>query len=324
MHTAATTVQDELTIFKREVEAGLSASPKTLPCRFFYDERGSELFSRITRLPEYYLTSCELEILSRSGPDIISLIRENSFNLVELGPGDGSKALHLITAAVVGNRQLVYRPTDVSASAMETLTALIRGRYPSVRIDGTVAEYCAGLESLRGVLKDRKLVLFLGSNLGNFDEAGARSVLQRIRQALEPGDLLVIGLDLRKDVETMTRAYNDSKGITAEFNLNLLRRINRELGGDFDLSRFRYQSSFDPATGGMESFLISVLPQRVLVRDLCRTFDFAGGEPIHTEHSHKYTEAEIRNLAKEAGFAIEANFYDSRKYFLDSIWRVSG
>jgi len=321
MQTVATAVPDELIIFKEEVEAGLSALPKTLPCRFFYDQLGSDLFRRITRLPEYYLTACELEILSRLGSGIISLVKATKFNLVELGSGDGSKAIQLIEAAMADNREFTYNPIDLSGSAMETLTALVSRHHPELPIRGIVAEYSAGLESLKNS-KGPKLVLFLGSNLGNFDRPGARSFLRRIRLSLAPGDLLVLGLDLRKDVETMTRAYNDAQGVTAEFNLNLLRRINRELGGNFDLRRFRYQSTFDPGTGGMDSSLISLSRQQVLIRNLCRTFDFARGEPIHTEHSHKYTEAEISRLAHQAGFAIEANFHDSRKYFVDSVWRV--
>ncbi len=317
-----TEIQDQLRIFKDEVEAGLSASPKQLPSRFFYDAAGSELFRKITKLPEYYLTACELEILTRSGRGIISLVKEKAFNLVELGSGDGSKVMHLIEAALAGNRRLTYLPIDLSVSAMDNLTELLSERHPSVEIRGIVAEYSAGLQSLKSSLQGPSLVLLLGSNLGNFDAKGAAEFLSGIRQTLTPGDLFVIGLDLRKDVKTMTRAYNDAEGVTAEFNLNLLRRINRELDGNFDLRRFRYHSGFQPETGGVDSYLISLWPQTVLIRDLNRTFDFGRDEPIHTEHSHKYTEAEIQRLAKRAGFVIEANFYDSRTYFVDSVWRV--
>lgn len=315
-------VEDERKVFREEVAAGLSASPKTLPCRFFYDKPGTELFRRITTLPEYYLTACELEILTRSGHKIISLVTEKRFNLVELGSGDGSKVIHLIDAALADRRNFTYVPIDLSESAMQTLTAFLRGSHPSLEIRGIVAEYSAGLVSLKRTVTGPMLVLFLGSNLGNFNAKGAAAFLESIRQSLAPGDLFVIGLDLRKDLETMNRAYNDSEGITAEFNLNLLRRINRELGGNFDLQNFRYRSTFEPDAGGMESYLISLSRQSVLVKDLGRKFDFAPGERIHTEHSHKYTEAEIRELATQAGFVIEANFYDSRRYFVDSVWRI--
>jgi L-histidine Nalpha-methyltransferase len=317
-----TQAQDDQKSFKKEVAAGLSSSPKRLPCRFFYDERGSRLFQRITRLREYYLTACELEILERSGRDIVSLVGQKKFNLVELGSGDGSKVINLIEPALADNRQLTYLPIDLSPSVMQTLTASLSARYPRLEVHGVVAEYGVGLEWIRSHLAGPKVLLFLGSNLGNFDGAGSESFLRRVRQALAPGDRLVIGLDLRKDLETMTRAYNDSEGVTAEFNLNLLLRINRELGGNFDLGKFRYNSTFDPASGGMESHLRSLSHQSVLISDLSRTFDFECGELIHTEHSHKYTEAEIRCLADHAGFEIEANFHDSRRYFVDSVWRV--
>lgn len=319
-----TAVQDEREIFKQEVAAGLSASPKTLPSRFFYDEQGSKLFESITRLPEYYLTACELEILERCGRDITSLVTQERFNLVELGSGDGSKVIHLIEPALADNRQPTYLPIDQSASAMQTLTAALSERYASVEVRGIVAEYFAGLEWIKSHLTGPILLLFLGSNLGNFNGKGAESFLGALRRTLSPGDLLLIGLDLRKDRETMIRAYNDSQGVTAAFNLNLLRRINRELGGNFDVRRFRHHSTFEPNTGGVESYLVSLERQNVLVGGLCRTFEFERGEPIHTEHSHKYTETEIRRLARKAGFTIDANFYDSRKYFVDSAWRVSG
>lgn len=314
--------QNEQQIFKEEVLAGLSASPKHLPSRFFYDDAGSELFQRITTLPEYYLTACELEILSRSGSDIISLVKEKDFSLVELGSGDGSKVVHIIEAGMAVGRHVTYVPIDLSISAMEALIELFARRQPNLEVRGVVAEYSTGLESLSRDRHGRTVVLFLGSNLGNFDSKAATVFLQKIRQTLTPGDLFVIGLDLHKDVETMTRAYNDIEGVTAAFNLNLLARINRELGANFDLRRFRYESRFDPATGGMESYLTSLSRQTVLISDLGRVFDFARHEPIHTEHSHKYTEAEICNLADQAGFLIEANFYDSRHYFVDSVWRV--
>ncbi|MFB3903804.1 MAG: L-histidine N(alpha)-methyltransferase [Acidobacteriota bacterium] len=317
-----TEAQDERKIFKEEVKAGLSASPKTLPSRFFYDEQGSKLFQSITRLPEYYLTACELEILRRSGRDITSLVRQEEFNLVELGSGEGSKVIHLIEPALINNGRLTYLPIDQSISAMETLTATLSERYPSVEVRGIVAEYCTGLEWIKSHMAGPMLLLFLGSNLGNFSGKSAGIFLRRLRRTLAPGDLLVIGLDLNKDRETMVRAYNDAQGVTAQFNLNLLRRINRELSGNFNLSRFRHYSTFEPDTGGVESYLVSLARQSVLVSDLRRTFELDREEPIHTEHSHKYTEGEIQRLAQQAGFEIEADFYDSRRYFVDSVWRV--
>ncbi len=316
--------QDELEAFKAEVSAGLSASPKRLHSRFFYDKLGSELFGSITRLPEYYLTGCELEILRKSGRKIASLFGDKDFNLVELGSGDGSKVIHLIDPILAENRRLTYLPIDLSAAALDALTNFLCRHSPNLDVRCIVAEYSPGLQWIKKHLRGPKMVLFLGSNLGNFDQAEAEVFLSSVREGLEPGDLFVIGLDLRKDIDTMVRAYNDSDGLTAEFNLNLLRRINRQLGGSFDTGQFRYYSTYNPRSGGIDSFLLSLCRQSVFIRELCANFDFEPWEPIYTEHSHKYSEAEIRRLAKETGFVVEANFYDSRKYFVDSVWRVSG
>jgi len=316
--------QDELATFKAEVLAGLSGAPKRLHCRFLYDEQGSELFRSITKLPEYYLTRCETEILGRSGRKIAALIGKEEFNLVELGSGDGSKVVHLIEPILAENRQLTYVPIDLSAAALERLTGFLCRHSPNLDVRCIVAEYLTGLHWVKSHLSGPTIVLFLGSNLGNFDQAEAEAFLSGVRQELSLGDWLIIGLDLRKEIETMTRAYNDSEGVTAEFNLNLLRRINRQLGGNFDPSSFCYYSTYSPLNGGIDSFLISLVPQSVFIRELCATFDFTLGEPIYTEHSHKYSEPEIRRLAHRAGFVIEADFYDSRKYFVDSVWRVPG
>jgi L-histidine N-alpha-methyltransferase len=309
---------------QEEVLAGLGSSPKRLHSRFFYDQAGSDLFCAITRLPEYYLTVCEMEILRESGRKIVSLLREKEFNLVELGSGDGSKVVHLIDPVVAERRQLTYLPIDLSASALDALAGLLYRHSPNLDVQCILAEYSSGLRWIRSHLDGPTMVLFLGSNLGNFDQAEAVRFLSQVREGLAPGDLMVIGLDLRKDIETMSRAYNDSKGVTAEFNLNLLRRINGELGGDFDPRKFRYYSTYDPRSGGIDSFLISLAHQSVFIRDICATFEFEPWEPICTEHSHKYTEDEIRSLADQAGFVVEASFYDSRKYFVDSVWRVPG
>ncbi len=316
--------QDELETFKAEVSAGLSSSPKRLHSRFFYDTPGSDLFRSITRLPEYYLTGCELEILQKSGRRIVSLLGHREFNLVELGSGDGSKVIHLIDPVLAENRRLTYLPIDLSASALETLTSFLCRHSPNLDVRCIVAEYSSGLQWIKSHLEGPTMVLFLGSNLGNFGQAEAEAFLSSVRQGLAPGDLLVIGLDLRKGIDTMVRAYNDSEGVTAEFNLNLLRRINRQLGGNFDPGKFRYYSTYNPHSGGIDSFLISLTRQSVFIRELCATFDFEAWEPIYTEHSHKYSEAEIRRLANQTGFVIQANFYDSRKYFVDSVWRVPG
>jgi uncharacterized SAM-dependent methyltransferase len=166
------------------------------------------------------------------------------------------------------------------------------------------------------------MVLFLGSNLGNFDKSSAKDFLRNLWNALNDGDYTVIGFDLKKDIDLMLKAYNDSQGVTRDFNLNLLRRINRELGGDFDLNKFHFYASYDVFTGAMESYLVSKEEQTVFIKEIGQAFNFEAWEPIHTEFSYKYLISDIEELAADTGFAIETQLYDSKRYFVDSIWRV--
>jgi uncharacterized SAM-dependent methyltransferase len=185
-----------------------------------------------------------------------------------------------------------------------------------------VAEYFDGLKWLNYMNSQRNMVLFLGSNLGNFDRAHSRAFLHNLWNALNHGDFVVIGFDMKKDIDLMLKAYSDSKGVTAEFNLNLLRRINRELGGDFNLSKFQFHSSYDVLSGAIESYLVSKEKQTVFIKEISQSFSFEAWESIHTEYSYKYLESDIQGLAADTGFIIEKQLYDSKKYFVDSIWRV--
>jgi dimethylhistidine N-methyltransferase len=308
--------------FASDVLVGLSQSPKRLSSCYFYDERGSHLFRKIMDLPEYYLTACEFDILETQTDDFSSIIGGESFNLVELGAGDGRKTSILLDHFLKKNFAFEYIPIDISEASMQTLTELIDIKFPSLTCKGIVAEYFDGIKWLNLMNSQRNMVLFLGSNLGNFDKAHARAFLHNLWNALNDGDIAVIGFDLKKDIDLMLKAYNDSEGITAEFNLNLLRRINQELGGNFDLNKFQFHSSYDVFTGAMESYLVSREKQIVVVKKISQSFSFEAWEPIHTEYSYKYLETDIRELADETGFKIEKQLYDSKKYFVDSIWRV--
>ncbi len=308
--------------FASEVLVGLSKTPKRLSSRYFYDERGSRLFQKIMDLPEYYLTACEFEIL-RSQKEVFSAyIGREPFNLVELGAGDGRKTSILLEHFLEEKFTFQYIPIDISEASMRTLTNLLNAKFPELICDGIVAEYFNGLKWLNKMDARRNMVLFLGSNLGNFDKAHARAFLHNLWNALNNGDFTVVGFDLKKDIGLMLKAYNDSEGITAEFNLNLLRRINRELGGNFDLKKFLFHSSYDVFTGAMESYLVSKEKQTVVIKDISQSFAFEAWEPIHTEYSYKYLESDIQELAAETGFVIEEQLHDSKKYFVDSIWRV--
>jgi L-histidine Nalpha-methyltransferase len=306
--------------FAEAVLHGLSAEPKHLPCRFLYDELGSSLFREITRQPEYYLTGCEIDIIrSNSGP--WSGLIGSDFDLVEFGAGDGTKTGILIAELLRRRRLFRYVPIDISKSAMRSLHGHLSSRFPELRFKGLVSEYSEGLARLA---QDRrpKLVLFLGANIGNFERFQACEFLAAVRRRMSPGDHMIIGFDLKKDIDRLVLAYNDARNLTSRFNLNLLVRINRELDGRFDLDAFRYFSYYDVFLGAVRSSLVSLKEQRVRVDLLGRSFSFRPWEAIHTEDSYKYSEEEAAGLAESAGFTPVANYYDRRKYFMDSVWTV--
>ena len=308
--------------FASDVLVGLSQRPKSLSSRYFYDQRGCRLFQKIMDLPEYYLTACEFEILRSQTDALFALIEGESFNLVELGAGDGRKTSVLLEHFLRKNFTFQYIPIDISEASMQGLTDLLNKKFPELTSTGLVAEYFDGIKWLNHMNSQRNMVLFLGSNLGNFDKAHSRAFLHNLWNTLNNGDFAVIGFDLKKDIDLMLKAYNDAEGVTAKFNLNLLRRINRELGGDFDLNKFQFHSSYDVFTGAMESYLVSKAKQTVFIKEISQSFSFEAWEPIHTEYSYKYLESDIQELAAETGFVIEKQLYDSKKYFVDSIWRV--
>ncbi|MCP4684270.1 MAG: L-histidine N(alpha)-methyltransferase [bacterium] len=313
---------DHKQAFALDVLVGLSETRKTLSSKHFYDERGSELFRTITRLPEYYLSNCELEILENQKQQIIDTVGAEPFNLVELGAGFGRKTKILLKDLLDGGLDFNYVPIDISESAMKELVESCSELFPKLQTTGLVSEYFSGLKWLNNRHQRRNVVIFLGSSIGNFTHAEARIFLRNLWSSLNNDDLTVIGFDLKKDIELLLAAYNDSRGVTAEFNLNVLRRINEELGGEFDLSKFRHFGTYDVFSGAMESYLVSLEQQTVYIKTIGRTFEFAPWEPIHTEYSYKYLIDDIERLAAETGFCVEEHLFDSRRYFADSIWRA--
>ena len=206
---------------------------------------------------------------------------------------------------------------------MSSYITSLNKKFPGLKAEGLVAEYFDGLRWLNKRKSRRNLVLFLGSNIGNFDKAHSHAFLHSLWNFLNNDDIVVIGFDLKKDITLMIRAYNDSKGVTAEFNKNLLRRINRELGGNFDLEKFRFYAGYDVFSGAIESYLVSLEKQEVFIEEIGQSFSFDPWEPIHTEYSYKYLVSDIQELAARTGYSIKKQLYDSKKYFVDSVWGVN-
>lgn len=308
--------------FAGDVLEGLSEQPKRLSSRYIYDERGSYFFQQIMNLEEYYPTRCESEILATHGPAILAAFENAPFNLVDLGAGDGAKTLHLLRHLVKRSVDFTYVPIDISASAIVGLTDVIRSELPDVEMGGLVAEYNTALRWLAQSGERRNLVLFLGSNIGNFNRAQARAFLRRLWSGLNDGDCVLIGFDLKKDIDLLLHAYNDKEGVTAQFNLNLLHRINKDLGANFDVDKFRHYSTYDVFTGAMESYLVSLEKQTVRIDALHSEFHFNAWESVHTEYSYKYLESDIEALAAGTGYKIEGAYHDSNGWFTDSLWRV--
>ena len=309
--------------FAQDVLVGLSERPKRLPSKYFYDDAGSHYFREIMALPEYYPTAAETEILRAHARDIVAPLLDRPLNVVDLGAGDGVKTRILLDALQEAGADVVYVPIDISEGAMKTLTAAMAESLPDMRVEGLVCEYADGVHYVgRTGPERRNLVLFLGSNIGNFDRVRARAFLRRLWGSLRQDDHALMGFDLKKDIEVLLAAYNDKAGVTSAFNLNLLERMNRELDADFDLSRYRHFGTYNVFSGAMESYLVSLEPQIVEVGALSQRFAFDAWEPIHTEYSYKYLRSDVDLLAADTGFEIIARYEDSRAWFLDALLRV--
>ncbi len=303
-----------------EVEEGLSRSPKTLPSKLFYDQRGSELFEEITRLPEYYLTRTELEILRARDNDIANAVGPNT-TVVELGAGTATKTSTLLRALARKQIRTSYFPVDISPSALDEAQAQIKAECPSVFVRPVVADFSEGFGFFRDI-PGRKLVLYLGSSIGNFDPPAAVSMLTAVRKELKPRDSLLLGTDLVKGREVLVPAYDDAQGVTAEFNLNILARLNRELGSDFNLNAFRHIARWNPVCSRMEMHLQSDRKQSVSLGLLGSVANFAAGERIHTENSYKYTLEMVNTMLSSAGFCLEQSWFDNRQWFALNLARV--
>lgn len=311
------------TAFAEEVLAGLNTRPRHLSSKWFYDATGDKLFQHIMAMPEYYLTNSEKEIYQQCGPELLRAIGDRPFDLIELGAGDGSKTQYLIDGFIASGAKFTYRPIDISANAIELLGDLVRVQWPNLAYAPLNGDYFAALDRLGSTSNGTgRLVLFPGANIGNFSPKEAVGFLRHLREFLRPGDLMLTGFDLKKNPDTILAAYDDPAGHTADFNLNLLRRINTELGGDFNLLQWRHWESYNPLTGAARSFLVSRTDQKVTLRSLDQTFQFDAWEAISVEISQKYSKREIESLAEDAGFTHVRHFLDKKGLFSDSLWRV--
>ena len=307
----------ELSAFAIAVRDGLSSKKKTLSSRYFYDDEGSQLFKEIMGLEEYYLTNAEFEILDQQAAAIYDALRyDQPFNIVELGAGDGKKTIRLLDFLSSKGVDYTYIPIDISREANDMLLSNISVEVPNAKVAPLTGDYFDMLDTLK---EERKpsLILFLGSNIGNYSLGSAKVLVSDVADKMDSGDNLLIGVDLQKNPNIIASAYNDKRGVTRAFNLNLLSRINRELGGDFDMDYWDFYSFYNPHNGEVNSFLISTKEQDVSISILNQTFSFFKNELIFTELSRKYTEEELSNLAKDCGLKVVEFFKDAKGYFTD-------
>jgi dimethylhistidine N-methyltransferase len=308
--------------FLSDVLHDLGKQPKSLRSKYFYDDAGDQLFQKIMNCDEYYPTKCEAEILSTYTQEIAETLQNGfqTFDLVELGAGDATKTTLLLKELMHRDVDFTYMPIDISSSIIEYLDGHLPQVIPGLKVKALNGEYFDMVDRAKKLSSSHKVLLFLGGNIGNMPPEDALEFCKKLCSVLQQGDLVFLGFDLKKHPRIIRSAYDDASGFTKAFNLNLLRRINRELGGDFDLSQFEHYASYDPSTGACKSFLISLVPQEVKIGE--ETISFEQDEYIYMEISQKYSAAETDLLAADSGFRPVHHFYDSRGWFLDTVWQV--
>ena len=325
---AEMTVQQnrEFEDFAADVERGLAAQSKYVSPKYLYDEVGSQLFEQICLQPEYYLTRTEASILNKHAPVISKLLGSN-IEIIELGSGSSSKTAILLSYLSLQKKRIYYFPIDISSSILMESTRRLKSQFPNISIIGIRSDYDLGIDKAAAAaagcmsaernqeIPDMKLLLFLGSSIGNFELIEARSLLGSVRKKLHTNDLLLVGFDLQKDESVLNAAYNDKAGITAKFNLNLLARINKELDGNLELGKFEHHAFYSRKQQRMEMHLVSKTDQQLYIGALGKTFAIRKGESIHTENSYKYTLNQIAALAEDCSFTLEKNFMDKNRWF---------
>jgi L-histidine N-alpha-methyltransferase len=298
------------------VRAGLAAIPKRLPPWLFYDAAGSRLFEEITELPEYYLTRTERGILAQHAGEMMDRASGGArLRIAELGAGSAEKTRHLLSAAVELQGTVLYEPVDVSITALLVAQSRIEREIPSVQVRPLAMDYTNGFRLDPAGTGERRLVLYIGSSIGNFEPADAAHLLAKVRGQLHPGDGMLLGVDLVKDEQTLLAAYDDAAGTTAAFNKNMLVRLNRDLGAGFDPDAFAHRAVWNANHSRVEMHLVSLAAQRVRVAALDLEVDFAQGETIHTENSYKYRRGEAEQMLSRAGFRTAGQWSDDRGWF---------
>jgi dimethylhistidine N-methyltransferase len=306
-----------LSDFAEAVMDGLSDYPKHLPSRYIYDQQGDKLFQQIMQLPEYYLTRCEMEILAEYKTALAKMFSPDGkpFNLIELGAGDGTKTRLLLQSLKTLGASFTFMPIDISENALEELENRLKSEFPGLAIDPWKGTYFQMLEQINNLNEDRKVILFLGSNIGNMLHPEAVRFLRGLQQAMRQGDFLLVGFDQKKDPQKILDAYNDATGVTAAFNKNILRRINREFGANFDLDKFKHWEVYDPQSGSAKSYLLAKETLEVRIEALDLNISFHPWESIHVELSQKYDNTTVEWLAREAGLEVLEEFSDCRGYY---------
>ncbi|QWT86073.1 L-histidine N(alpha)-methyltransferase [Chryseobacterium sp. PCH239] len=308
--------------FRSDVLNGLQNAPKKLSSKYFYDKIGDHLFQEIMAMPSYYLTRCELDIFKNKTDELIDLLIPGNepFDLIELGAGDAIKSTYLLEQLIRKGIDFTYMPIDISGNILSILHKKLSNQLPEMKIVCLEGDYFEMLQKAASLSDRRKVVLFLGSNIGNMTPEEAEDFCLHLNSNLSTKDRVLVGFDLKKNPHIILEAYNDKEGITASFNLNLLTRINNELGGNFDVKQFQHYQTYDPVTGACRSFLISLISQDVMIDNT--KISFEENELIDMEISQKFSPENIRELGEKSGFTITGEIKDAKKWFLDSIWQV--
>ena len=308
--------------FKNDIYEGLQSKPKSLPSKYFYDEKGDILFQKIMASDDYYLTNADNEIFAEQTKALAQTLIENNepFDVLELGAGDATKSTYLLKEWQNSGADFTYYPIDISSSMISYLETEMPKRIPNLKVHGLSGEYLEQVLEAHRLSKRKKVILFLGSSIGNFELHEAHNFLRKLYDEIEFGDVVLIGFDLKKNPHQILKAYNDSEGITRDFNLNLLARINKELGADFDVSKFEHFPIYNPLTGACRSFLISQEAQNVNFAD-GTYIEFDAFEAIDMELSQKFSIYDIDRIAMRIGFRKLPYFFDSNNYYCNAIWQ---
>lgn len=310
--------------FAQAVLDGLSKTPKRLPSWLIFDDRGSEIFTEITQLPGYHPAQCEFEIFQTHKQAVTDILSKTPFRVIELGAGDGKKTEILLEHFIQCQLTFEYVPIDISEGAIKNLVASLESRFTgsTMSVTGLAADYFDGLRAVSQDSNQRNIVLFLGSTIGNMELPAAEQFVRQLWESLNDGDYVMIGFDLMKHPKTLYAAYNDSTGVFERFNLHLLDVLNRKLGANFVKGNFVQQGQYHPRSHAVESFVYSTREQVVRLEALGKEFTFDAWEPMQTEHSYKYTQAEIESLAVNSGYQIVKHLFDAQAHFVDSVWEV--